>query len=101
MELEWIINKVEVLSKLDQTQVISSVEWRLTAASGENVAVRNGVQQLDTTDLSGFTSFADVTQSQLSTWVQDAMGDKYKELKLDLIRELDHTMTDIHNEDIS
>lgn len=101
MELQWIINKAEVLNKLDKTKVISSVEWRLTAASGENVAVRNGVQQLDTTDLSGFTSFADVTQSQLSTWVQDAMGDKYKELKLDLIRELDHTMTDIHNEDIS
>ena len=101
MELEWIINKAEVLSKLDETQVISSVEWRLTATSGENFAVRNGVQQLDTTDLNNFTSFADVTQSQLSTWVQDAMGDKYNELKLDLIRELDHTMTDIHKEDIS
>ena len=100
MELEWIISKAEVLNKLDQTKVISSVEWKLTATSGDNVAVRNGVQQLDTTDLSGFTSFADVTQNQLATWVQDAMGSKHNDLKLDLIRELDHTMTDIHNEDI-
>tara|TARA_R110000772_G_scaffold36553_1_gene87450 strand:- start:342 stop:647 length:306 start_codon:yes stop_codon:yes gene_type:complete len=100
MELQWTINKGEVLSKAGETQVISSVEWQLTARDGEKYAERKGTQQLDTTNLDGFTSFVDVTQSQLATWVQDAMGDRYNDLKLDLIRELDHTMTDINNEDI-
>ena len=100
MELEWIINKGEVLSKAGKTQVISSVEWQLTAREGEKYAVRKGIQQLDTTNLSGFTSFTDVTQNQLITWVQDAMGNKYNDLKLDLIRELDHIMTDIAKENI-
>jgi len=100
MELEWIINKGEVLNKLGETQVISSVEWQLTARDGEKYAVRTGIQQLDTTDLTGFTSFDEVTQTQLSTWVQNAMGQKYTDLRLDLIRELDHIMTDIHEEEI-
>jgi hypothetical protein len=100
MELEWVINKGEVLNKLGETQVISSVEWQLTARDGEKHAVRTGIQQLDTTDLTGFTSFDEVTQTQLSTWVQNAMGQKYTDLRLDLIRELDHIMTDIHEEEI-
>jgi hypothetical protein len=100
MELEWVINKGEVLNKLGETQVISSVEWQLTARDGEKYAVRTGIQQLDTTDLTGFTSFDEVTQTQLSTWVQNAMGQKYTDLRLDLIRELDHIMTDIHEEEI-
>lgn len=100
MELEWVINKGEVLNKLGETQVISSVEWQLTARDGEKYVVRTGIQQLDTTDLTGFTSFDEVTQTQLSTWVQNAMGQKYTDLRLDLIRELDHIMTDIHEEEI-
>jgi len=100
MELEWVINKGEVLNKLGETQVISSVEWQLTARDGEKYAVRTGIQQLDTTDLTGFTSFDEVTQTQLSTWVQNAMGQKYTDLRLDLIRELDHIMTDIREEEI-
>ena len=101
MDFEWEISKAEVLDKGGETKVISYVDWQLTARDGEKYAIRKGKQQLDTTDLSGFTSFDDVTQEQLATWVQDAMGADYNKLKLDLINQLDHVMTNIHEEDIS
>jgi len=101
MELEWNISKVQVLSKAGESDVVSQVTWDLTATEGDKYAKRNGIQQLDTTDLSGFTSFEDVTQEQLATWVQNAMGSEFNRLKLILNQELDNIMTDIHEEDIS
>lgn len=100
MELEWNISKVQVLSKAGESDVISQVTWELTATEDDKYAKRNGIQQLDTTDLSGFTSFEDVTQEQLATWVQNAMGSEFNKLKLILNQELDNIMTDIHEEDI-
>tara|TARA_B100000902_G_scaffold338507_1_gene340135 strand:+ start:65 stop:379 length:315 start_codon:yes stop_codon:yes gene_type:complete len=99
MDFTWVIRKAEVLDKLGETKVISNVEWELTAKDGEKFAVRKGKQSLDTTDLSGFTSFDDLTQAQLATWVQNAMGSDYNKLKLDLINQLDHVMTNIHEID--
>ena len=101
MDFEWVISKAEVLDKSGETKVISNVEWQLTAKDGEKFAIRKGKQPLDTTNLSGFTSFNDVTQEQLATWVQNAMGSDYNKLKLDLINQLDHVMTNIHEEEIT
>ena len=101
MDFEWVISKAEVLDKGGETKVISYVDWQLTARDGEKYAVRKGKQQLDTTNLSSFTSFDDVTQEQLATWLQNAMGSDYNKLKLDLINQLDHVMTNIHEEDIN
>ena len=61
-----------------------TVHWRLTAeddanqdADGNNwTATSYGTQSVDTSDLSSFTSFADLTSSDVQGWVEAAMGEE-------------------------
>jgi hypothetical protein len=60
------------------------VHWRLNAeddanqdADGNNwKASSYGTQALDTADISSFTSFADLTSSDVQAWVETAMGEE-------------------------
>jgi len=61
-----------------QDDVIYNVHWRLSATektgSDTYTAESYGSQQLDVSDLSKFTAFADVTESNVQKWVETAMG---------------------------
>ena len=65
-----------------ESDVVYNVHWRLTAeddanqdADGNNwTASSYGTQALDTSDLSDFTAFADLTSSDVQGWVETAMG---------------------------
>jgi len=81
----WNVSTVDTYPTLDgNADVVYSVHWRLTAeddanqdADGNNwTATSYGTQSVDTSDLSSFTSFADLTSSDVQAWVETAMGEE-------------------------
>jgi hypothetical protein len=79
----WNVSTVDTYPTLDgNADVVYNVHWRLTAeddanqdADGNNwTATSYGTQSVDTSDLSSFTSFADLTSSDVQGWVETAMG---------------------------
>jgi len=87
----WNVSTVDTYPTLDgNADVVYTVHWRLTAeddanqdADGNNwTATSYGTQSVDTSDLSSFTAFADLTSSDVQGWVEAAMGaDKVQSLK--------------------
>ena len=81
---EWNVNTVDVYpSEEGHSNVIYLVHWRLNATDTEVDAKGNpyvasvyGTQSLDTSDLSNFTDFDNVTSSQVQGWVEAAMGEE-------------------------
>jgi hypothetical protein len=79
----WDCKTVDTYPTLDgNADVVYNVHWRLTAeddanqdADGNNwTATSYGTQSVDTSDLSSFTAFADLTSSDVQGWVEAAMG---------------------------
>ena len=82
---QWNVNTVDVYpSEENHSNVIYNVHWRLNATDTEvdeygnpyYVASVYGTQSLDTSDLSNFTDFDNVTSSQVQGWVEAAMGEE-------------------------
>ena len=79
----WDVSTVDTYPTLDSNaDVVYNVHWRLTAeddanqdADGNNwTATSYGTQSVDTSDLSSFTAFADLSASDVQGWVETAMG---------------------------
>ena len=79
----WNVSTVDTYPTLESNAVVVyNVHWRLTAeddanqdADGNNwTATVYGTQSVDTSDLSSFTAFADLTSSDVQGWVEAAMG---------------------------
>jgi len=79
----WNVSTVDTYPiEGDHSDVIYNVHWRLTAeddanqdSEGNNLTSSNyGSQTLDTSDISDFTNFDDVTNSQVQGWVEAALG---------------------------
>ena len=79
----WNVSTVDTYPTLDSNaDVVYNVHWRLTAeddanqdADGNNwTATSYGTQSVDTSDLSSFTAFTDLTSSDVQGWVETAMG---------------------------
>ena len=79
----WNVSTVDTYPTLESNaDVVYNVHWRLNAeddanqdADGNNwTATSYGTQSVDTSDLSSFTSFADLTSSDVQGWVEAAMG---------------------------
>ena len=84
MTYTWNNKTVDTYPTLDgNTDVIFNVHWRLTGEDDNgNVGSTYGTQSLDTSDLSGFTAFADITEDNINAWIEAAMGEeKVAELK--------------------
>ena len=90
----WDVSTVDTYPTLDgNADVVYNVHWRLTAeddanqdADGNNwTATVYGTESVDTSDLSSFTAFADLTSSDVQGWVEAAMGaDAVTDLKAGL-----------------
>jgi len=93
----WDCKTVDVKTIDGNEDTVFNVHWRLTGTDdantvedleGNDVAVTASVygsQELDTSDLSDFTAFADLTASDVQGWVEAAMGaDKITEIKAGL-----------------
>ena len=93
----WDVKTVDTKTIDSNADTVFNVHWRLTATDDANtvkdsqdndVAAAStvyGTQVLDTSDLSSFTAFADLTASDVQGWVETAMGaDKITEMKAGL-----------------
>ena len=91
---EWDVSTVDTYPTKDsKSDVVHNVHWRLTATDDTNkdsegnnwTADAYGSQAVDTSDLSSFKAFADLTASDVQGWVETALGaDKVTEMKASL-----------------
>ena len=79
----WNVSTVDTYpTHNSQSDVVHNVHWRLTATDDANndadgnpqTASVYGSQAVDTSDLSSFTAFADLTASDVQGWVETALG---------------------------
>lgn len=79
----WDVSTVDTYPTKDsKSDVVYNVHWRLTATDDTNkdsegnnwTATSYGSQGVDTSDLSSFTAFADLTASDVQGWVEAALG---------------------------
>ena len=79
---EWDVKTVDTYPTKDsKSDVVHNVHWRLIATDDTNndadgepqTATVYGSQALDTSDLSSFTEFADLTASDVQGWVEAAL----------------------------
>ena len=88
----WDVKTVGTYPTKDsKSDVVHNVHWRLTATDDTNNDVEGnsltatvyGSQSLDTSDLSSFTEFADLTVGDVQGWVETAMGEEEIQAKKD------------------
>lgn len=59
----------------DQTDVVFTVHWTLTATDGDHTGHVYGSQGVSLDVEDGFTPFADLTEAEVIGWVHGAMGE--------------------------
>ena len=84
----WDVKTVDVKEIEGNADTVFNVHWRLNAEDDANtvkdmqgndvpaIASVYGTQTLDTSDLSDFIAFADLTVSDVQGWVEEAMGEE-------------------------
>jgi len=87
MTYTWNNKTVDTYPTLEgNTDVIFNVHWRLIGEDEDgNVGSCYGTQSLETSDLSNFTAFADITEEDINGWVETAMGEEEVQAKKDAI----------------
>ena len=103
----WNVSMVDTYPTKDsKSDVVHNVHWRLTAIDDSNTvkdmdgndipatADVYGSQLVDTSDLSSFTAFADLTASDVQGWVESALGsDKVTTIKAGLDAQIAEKIT--------
>ena len=100
---EWNVKTVDTYPTKDsKSDVVYNVHWRLTATDDTNndaegnslTAILYGSQALDTSDLSSFTAFADLTASNVQGWVEAALtADTVNDMKDSLDSTIEELVT--------
>ena len=84
MAATWsILNLDRQVSLDDKADVVTTVNWQITdlekVGSGNNEIEHHGViygsSDLDTSDLSSFTAYADITEANAIAWAKAAIGE--------------------------
>ena len=99
----WDVKTVDTYPTKDsKSDVVYNVHWRLTATDDTNndadgnslTATVYGSQGLDTSDLSSFTAFADLTASDVQGWVETALtADTVNDMKDSLDSTIEELVT--------
>ena len=99
----WDVKTVDTYPTKDsKSDVVYNVHWRLTATDDVNndadgnpqTATVYGSQGLDTSDLSSFTEFADLTVSDVQGWVEAALtADTVNDMKDSLDSTIEELVT--------
>ena len=81
-------------TKSGKSDVIFKVYWKLEGVDDtaeKNSSVTTGAEEIDTSDLSSFTEFADLKESDVTGWVQTSLGtdqiNHYKSVIEEVIQE--------------
>ena len=82
----WDCKTVDTYPTKDsKSDVIFNVHWRLNAeddTEDKNSGTIYGVESINTDDLSTFTAFADLKESDIIGWVESGLGEaRVKDLK--------------------
>jgi hypothetical protein len=71
----WVIDALGCVPSMDgQTNVVSTIHWRVNATDGVNNATVYGAQSLTFDAKNAFIDYSDLTKDQVIGWAQDAMG---------------------------
>ena len=71
----WTIAQLECKPQEEgKTDVVVTAHWRVDATDGVNNTGSYGTQSFTFNPESSFTPFADLTETQVVGWVQEAMG---------------------------
>ena len=90
----WDCKTVDVKTIDGNEDTVFNVHWRLTGEDGEYSSSVYGSQELNTSDLSSFTAFADLTNEQITGWVESAMGeDEVAEYKANISNQIAELVT--------
>ena len=99
----WDVKTVDTYPTKDsKSDVVYNVHWRLTATDDTNndadgnslTATVYGSQALDTSDLSSFTAFADLTANDVQGWVEAALtADTVNDMKDSLDSTIEELVT--------
>jgi hypothetical protein len=102
----WDCKTVDVKTIDGNKDTVFNVHWKLVAEDdantvkdilGDDVPISAsiyGTQELDTSDLSSFTAFADLTNDQITGWVESAMGeDEVAEYKANISNQVAELVT--------
>ena len=99
----WDVSTVDTYPTKDsKSDVVYNVHWRLTATDDTNkdsdgnnwTATTYGSQNVDTSDLSSFTAFADLTASNVQAWVEAALtSDTVTSMKTSLDAQITESIT--------
>ena len=99
----WDVKTVDTYPTKDsKSDVVYNVHWRLTATDDTNndadgnslTATVYGSQGLDTSDLSSFTEFSDLTVSDVQGWVEAALtADTVNDMKDSLDSTIEELVT--------
>lgn len=72
---QWVFsNFVSVTDKDFPGNIITSLNYQLSARSGSAFASTTGVVSLPYPELSDFVNFGDVNNAHLQQWVEEALG---------------------------
>ena len=83
----WNVSTVDVKEIDGNADTVFNVHWRLTGTddvTNESYSVYSTIA-LDTSDLSNFTAFADLTASDVQGWVEAALGEVEVQAQKDAI----------------
>ena len=83
----WNVSTVDVKEIDGNADTVFNVHWRLTGTddvTNESYSVYSTIA-LDTSDLSNFTAFADLTASDVQGWVEAALGEDEVQAQKDAI----------------
>ena len=73
----WDVSTVDTYPTHDShADVVYNVHWSVSKEDGDYSARSYGTQSLDTSDLSNFKPFDEVTSEMVKGWVIDAMGEE-------------------------
>ena len=99
----WDVSTVDTYPTKDsKSDVVHSVHWKLKATDDTNKDSNGnnwstsiyGTQAVDTSDLSSFIAFADLTVSDVQGWVEAALGaDEVTEMKASLDAQIAENIT--------
>jgi len=81
-------------TKSGKSDVIFKVYWKLEGVDDtaeKNSSVKTGAEEIDTSDLSSFTEFKDLKESDVTGWVEGILGEdkinSYKAIIDEVIQE--------------
>ena len=74
--ITWQVESLSCVPQSEgQADVVVSVAWRVNGVDGIYNATVYGTQTLTPSDSKEFIAYADLTETQVIGWVQDAMGE--------------------------